>query len=192
MSEPSSGGGGRLSGLQLLGAASAVYGLAALLGSLALFTHTAFGPILLGPGGARPPAPPLELRWHVALLSIMNFALSVLLLVASFGTVRRMRRAALMLGLWSVSAIFVHAISLAWSFTLGDDAEAYQRRLVAAEMHAVATGHGTPEPLGEYEEIYDACDRIGRAMHTVAFAYPAFVGLMLLLPPSRRRIASWN
>jgi len=184
--------GDRVSGLQLLGAFSAAYGFLALCGSIASFTHAAFGPILLGTGGVRPPEPPLELRWYLTLISIFAFALAVMLMIGGFGTVRRMRRGALLLGLWSVCAIFVHAVFLAWEITLWDEMKEYGLRLVEAQRHALDSGGLTPRPLGDLEFAFVMSERISQLLRSLPFVYPVILGLLLLLPPSRRRIASWK
>lgn len=183
---------GGLSGLQVLGAVSAGYALLGACGNAASFTAVAFGPALLGVGGVRPPAPPIELRWFLALSAIFGFALSIMLLIAGFATMARQQRGALMLGLWSVCAIVVHAVFLAWEFTLLDDMTLYHAQVAEAQRHALAAGGVTPRPFGDYESLFTLSDRLGRHLRSIPFIYPAIVGVLLLLPPSRRRIASWN
>lgn len=182
----------RGSGLLLIvSVASIAYALISMCGGITSFTLAAFGPVLLGAGGERPPAPPLELRWHAALEAIFCFALSVMLLIAGFGTARRMRRAALMLALWSISSIFVHAVFMSWWLTLADEDRAYRDLRAAAEMHAIQEGPA-PIPFGEFQRPFEWTHDSAKALRTIPFAYPALVGLVLLLPASRRRIASWN
>lgn len=178
--------------LAVVAGVSALYALVSMCGGITSFTTAAFGPILLGLGGERPPAPPLELRWHHALEAIFTFALAVMLLCAALGTLRRQRRAALMLGLWSVSAIFTHAIFLAWWFTIADEHDAYLELLAAAQQHALENRGPTPRPFGEYEGVFRAAQEISTALRAIPFAYPALVGVSLLVPDSRRRIASWT
>lgn len=178
--------------LTVVAALSALYALLSMCGGIACFSHAAFGPLILGVGGERPPEPPLELRWHQSLEAIFTFALSVMLLIASMGTLRRQRRAALMLGLWTVSAIVAHAIFLAWWFTIADAERVYRGQLEAAQRHALADNDLTPLPFGELDDAFRFTHGAGNLIQGISLAYPAFVGLVLLLPDSRRRITSWN
>lgn len=176
----------------VVGGLSVVYALLAILHGAAQFAGAAFGPIIPGVGGDRPPIAPLELRWHAALEAIFCFALGVMLLCAASLLLRRRFQGALMLGLWAASSIAVHIIFVAWSLTLEPQRERYQATAEEWRQQASEYGLSDAQPFARYEVVMKWTKRATSSAMTIPFIYPACVGLVLLTPSVRREIRDWN
>lgn len=174
-----------------LGVISLLYSLVGMCGGMTAFTASAFSPIIASEGGERPPIAPIELRWHSALEAIFVFALAVLLCCASTLLVRERRQGALMIGLWAGASLFVHAIFLAWAFTLVDERRAYAALVDAWRQRAMDAGFADARPFGSYTEVIDATIEGAKWVFAIPFIYPALVGVFLVTPPVRRQIAGW-
>jgi len=176
----------------LVGAVSILYALLVIFHSMARFTDAAFGPVMPGVGGDRPPIPPVELRWQIALEAIFAFSLGVLLMCAAFGLLRRQRQSVRMLGLWSIASIFVQIIFLVWAMTLADERQAYHEMADAWRLHAAQNRIGMAQPFGRYSLFLEWLSHATRLMFAVPFIYPIFVGLFVLQPFVRRETKEWN
>lgn len=176
----------------ILGGFSIAYALTALLHSIVQFTQAAFGPVLAGVGGDRPPIAPVELRWHGALDAIFMFALAVMLLCAASNLARRRRNGALMIGLWSISSIVVHMIFVVWAMTLENERAQYLEMAEIWRTHAAMNGLGTAQPFGRYDALIEWFARMTNVNMAVPFIYPSAVGLVMLAPSVRREVSDWN
>lgn len=176
----------------VVGGISFAYGLLVVLHSIARFTLAAFGPVIPGVGGDRPPIPPIELRWHIALEAVFTFALGVLLLIAASSVIRRLRQGVLMLGFWAISAITVQVIFLTWGMTIEEERSAWRIMAQQWRDHASVNGLGTAQPFGRYEDFIDWMSDFTRVALALPFIYPLLMGFVVLLPSVRRESSRWK
>lgn len=176
----------------VLGGVSGIYGLLLILHSIARFVHAAFGPVIPGPAGDRPPIAPVQLRYEIALESIFVFAMAVVLLCAASALIRRQRGSISMLGFWAVATLLVQAIFYAWSMLLEEQRLEYLAMATAWREHALQNPIGIARPFGRYEMFIEGASHATRWIAALPFIYPVIVGLIALLPGVRNEAKTWK